>query len=389
MGPAAERPMGATGGSLPFMPASGYGLSQGLKPVEPVSTPSAFVSAEELELEFAVAGKSVDLFEEVLADLGHRVNTVHNVTTFTSAWPEPPEGEIFRISDLRPEVERGQSGESRRFTRLIDNGAVHTDEICLRLTEEAAPLAEAMVLEVEEIPPTKTSVGFDMASLTLVGPEIVAPVWFERTDVAVDRRGRVESHDHRLAHDIVEQARTDLGKLGHDPPPLIAHDSRFGENRQLGRHLREMGIEHVLRIPNDFDEAVRPRNSKSRGRSGLVLDEVMRFGDDGSPPAPILVSPGPPKGAHTYAFGIPGLPPTFALVHAGIRSAPGGLTGNRARLRGAELAELFRSSGRPRVLKRFGLDRFYHPSREGWRATAAVLSLRRAAGCGLLLPACR
>jgi hypothetical protein len=386
MSAAAERPAGGPSASPLFMPGRGEGL---FGVPDPISTGSDFLGAEELELEFAASGPGVDLFEGVLIDLGHRSNTVGNITTYTSAWPSATVGEIFRIYDIRPEVEQVRSGDSRRFTRLIDNGAVQTDQICLRLASEAAPRAEAMVLEVEEIAPTDIGVGFEMASVSLVGTEMIAPVWFERTDVATERRGRVEAHDHRLAHDVVEKARADLESLGHEAPPLFAHDTRFGENRPLGRHLRELEIEHVLRIPNDFDEAIRPRDSSSRGRIGLVLDQEMRFAEDGSPPAPVLVSSGPPQGAHTYVFGVPGMPPGFVLVHPGIRSGPGGLTGNRGRVRGAELVDLFRSSGRPRVLGRLGLDRFHHPSREGWRASAALLALRRAAGCGLLAPSPR
>jgi hypothetical protein len=383
MSAAAEHPLGDSDRSLPFLTSGTEGLFEAL---EPLSSSQRLLGAEELELEFAVAGGSVDLFEEVMVDLGHRSDTVRNATTFTSAWPSDLGGELFLVSDLRPEARRGRSGDSRRLTRLIDNGAIETDAISTRLAAEAAPLAEAMVLEVEELAPTETSLGSDMASISLVGPGAVAPAWFGRTDVAFERRGKVESHEHCLVLPMVEQAVSDLQSLGHEVPPLIAHDPRFGENGPLRRHLQELGIESILVIPNDFDEALTPRNSNQRGRTAGVLDEVMRFGEDGSPPAPRLVSTGPPGGAHTYAFAIPGRPPVFALVHPGIRSAPGGLTGNRGRLRGAELVELLRSTARPRVLRKFGLDHFHHPSVEGWRAAGALLSLRRAAGCGLLLP---
>jgi hypothetical protein len=386
MSAAAGHPLGDSGRSLPFFTASTEGLFEA---IGPISSARRLLGAEELELEFAMAGGSVDLFEEVMGNLGHRSDTVRNATTFTTAWPSDLGGDLFQVSDLRPEARRGRSGDSRRLTRLIDNGAIGTDAICRRLAAEAAPLAEAMVLEVEEIPPTKTSLGCDMASISLVGPNVVAPVWFGRNDIPVDRPGLVEDDDRLLAAGIVEKARADLEDLGLEVPPLIAHDPRFGENGPFRLDLQELDVEYILIVPNDFDEALIPRSSKHRGRIGGVLDEVMRFGADGSAPEPRLVSSGPPKGSHTYAFAVPGRPPLFALVNPGDRSAPGGLTGNRGRLRGAELVDLLLSSARPRVLQRFGLDHFHHPDDEGWRAAGALLSLRRAAACGLLLPSPR
>jgi hypothetical protein len=386
MSAAAERPADGPGSPLTFLENASEGFFGSLG--GPLA-PRQLLGAEQIEVEFALAGGSVDLFKEVLDDLGHRSDTIRNATTFTSAWPVDLGEELFLVSDLRPEARRGRSGDSRRFTRMIDNGAIKTDAICTRLAAEAAPLAEAMMLEVEELPPTKTSPGGDIASISLVGQGAAAPIWFGRTDVAFERHGPVASHEHGLVLPIVEQAVSDLESLGHEVPPLIAHDPRFGENGPLRRHLRELGVEHVLVVRNDFDEALIPRGSDQRGRIGGVLDEVMRFGPDGSSPEPRLASTGPPKHFHTYVFGVPGRPSAFALVHPGDRSAPGGLTGNRGRLRGADLVELLRSSARPRVLQKFGLDHFRHPSNEGWRAVAALLSLRRAAGCGLLLPSPR
>jgi hypothetical protein len=387
MSAAAEQPLDNAGRLLPFLTSGAEGLFEAL---EPLSSSRPRVGAEELELEFAMTGGSVDLFTEVLGELGHRSDTVRNATTFTSAWPTELGEELFLVSDLRPEARRGRSGgDSRRLTRLIDNGAIETDAICRRLAAEAAPLAEAMVLEVEEIPPTKTSLGCDMASISLVGPNVVAPVWFGRNDIPVDRPGLVEDDDRLLAAGVVEKARADLEDLGLEVPPLIAHDPRFGENGPFRLGLQELDVEYILVVPNDFDEALIPRSSKHRGRIGGVLDEVMRFGADGSAPEPRLVSTGPHKRAHTYAFAVPGRPPLFALVNPGDRSAPGGLTGNRGKLRGAELVDLLLSSARPRVLQRFGLDHFHHPGDEGWRAAGALLSLRRAAACGLLLPSPR
>jgi hypothetical protein len=340
----------------------------------------------DFQLDHLVGEEPQRRFQEMLVDLRHRSDSVGNATTFTAAYAAADRDEIFRVTDLRPPADGGQNGDTRRITRFLDGRGCKIDAIRRELVEGAGPEAAAMVIEMGEIEPTAERAGYDIASLSLVGPGYVVPVGFERTDYPSTETARVHLIEHRVAHDLLDQAVGDLAVHGIDPPPLIGVDQRHAENPLLRRHIREMGIEYLLPVGEHFDETAEPRHINARARERLLLSEKMPFAADGKPPQPQLYSPAVPPEEREYLFGLPGEEPEYAIVHPRVSPGSGGLTAHKGLRRAAQLVDLARSFKSPRVIEELRLPNFLHLNSTGWQTAAYLLAAHWAAGLGRLPP---
>lgn len=345
---------------------------------------AAIGAPPDFELGLPVEEDSLRRVEEMLLGLPTRRDTARNATTFTSAIPAADPEEYFRVTDLRRHMPDLDPSTERRLGRVLDGGACDLDAIRRQLVRGAAPEAAAAVLELGEIEPTEDRAGYDIAALSLVGPEFAVPVGFKRTDFPSEEWPGVDSLELQGATELVAQLADDLGGIDLSPVPLVSFDQRYAENHQLRRHVRELEFEFVLLIGEDFDEAAGPRLASERQRRLQLMSERMPFAIDGTPPDPMVYSLAVPPADREYLVGLPGTPPEYAIVYPG--DPPGLLTGRRGIERSNELVALARLMHPPRVVERLRLLRFLHLNPIGWATAAHLISAYWAACLGRLPP---
>jgi len=338
----------------------------------------------EFELALPVEDDSLRRVEEMLLELPVRHDTARNATTFTSAMPAADPDEYFRVTDLRRHMPDLDPDTERRLNRVLDAGACDPNAIRRQLVRGAAPGAAAAVLELGEIEPTEDRAGYDIAALSLVGPDFAVPVGFKRTYFPSEGGPGVDTLELQGATELVAQLADDLDAIGRNPVPLVSFDQRYAENHQLRRHVRELEFEFVLSIGEDFDEAAGPRRVSEQQRRLQLLSERMPFALDGTPPAPEVYSLAVPPAHREYLLGLPGMPPEYAIVYPG--ELPGLFTGRRGFERSIELVALARSIHPPRVTERLRLLRFLHLNPTGWATAAHLISAYWAACLGRLPP---
>lgn len=325
-----------------------------------------------LDLAHVESPAPVGALASVMSGLGYRKDTAAKAEAFAGAVSLMSEGKRFSLEGLEASLRVDHGVSSRQVRHLLDGGGFDPERLRLELIRDAAPHADAAVLERCECW-TPEGRPYDITTVCLVGPDFAVPVGWMRVWGPTDRDGEEgpswESVDHEGATAVLRDFRADFERAQMIPhlPPLISFDCTHGQSERLRTHICDLGFEFVLEVgprytgyePDDPDADVCPRR--------LHEQIPFRAGEE---------APSPRPHGQSGEFIVPylGEDPSYAVAQPRLIMAPGELTGHRARKRAIELGHLAGSIIRPEAARRLRIRDFEHRNDVGLDVAATILS---------------